>query len=418
MPRNYNNEEQDNQENEDNEQEENIECGPGEIVRKGFYRKGFQRREFVRSDGTIVPASFIPETYVPATCMKDMGKPGKGPKILPTPRGDIHFRDYGYDVHKPDRERQQALIEASKDYDPLTVLRRMNLIRNYQPVPENKERMSRDVEFMSNYYARTKDMDSDNENNRSSRSNRSNRSNSRSNSRSSRSNSRSSRSNSRSSRSSRRSSRRSNSRSSKSRKSKNNQQGGQGSETSDDNMVVNNIYLPEQHINKENVVFTQKRHCDDNGCRVINKVKEQHIVDGRKILYYTIDENDANDILKLDKMYLDSDRTIDQVINDINKYKGFLIGIKVDDTLQGYCQYKEIDNNKVKIIWFCANKGFGTPLYIFMEKYFQLNNYNHIILSVSLEDKYSTRRLNFWYKMGFKTNDIPNKKYLIMEKNI
>ncbi|AVL95004.1 hypothetical protein ma618 [Moumouvirus australiensis] len=384
MSRDYNNRDQD----------ENIKCRSGEILRKGYHRKGFERREFVRSDGTIVPASYIPETYVPPTCVKDMGKPGKGPKILPTPRGDIHFRDYGYDVHKPDRERQQALIDASNDYNPLTVLRRMNLIRNYQPVPENKERMSRDVEFLSNYYAKIKEMDSNNgNNNRRSSNNRSRRS-----------------GNNRS----RRSSSKSNSRS-RNKKNRSNQRGGTDNETSDENM--DNI-LPVQHMDKENISYSQSKNCENGQCRVINKVREQHIVDGRKIIYYTVDENDANEILKLDKMYLDSDRTIDQVVRDINKYRGFLIGIKVDDILQGYCQYKEIDNNKVKIVWFCANKGFGTPLYIFMEKYFQLNNYNHVILTVSLEDKYSTRRLNFWYKMGFRSNGISDKKQITMEKNI
>uniref|UniRef100_A0A6G6ABV3 N-acetyltransferase n=1 Tax=Borely moumouvirus TaxID=2712067 RepID=A0A6G6ABV3_9VIRU len=375
-------------------QDENIKCRSGEILRKGYHRKGFERREFVRSNGTIVPASYIPETYVPPTCVKDMGKPGKGPKILPTPRGDIHFRDYGYDVHKPDRERQQALIDASNDYNPLTVLRRMNLIRNYQPVPENKERMSRDVEFLSNYYAKIKEMDSNNENNGKSY---------RSNNRSRRSNSRSRRSNNRSKRLNYRS------------KRSNNQKGGIDNETSDENINSN---LPIQHIDKENTLYSQSKNCEDGKCSVINRVKEQHIVDGRKIVYYTVDENDANEILKLDKMYLDSDRTIDQVVKDINKYKGFIIGIKVDEILQGYCQYKEIDNNKVKIVWFCANKGFGTPLYIFMEKYFQLNNYNHIVLTSSLEDKYSTRRLNFWYKMGFRSNGISDKKQITMDKNI
>ncbi|QGR54137.1 hypothetical protein [Moumouvirus maliensis] len=373
------------------DQDQNIKCRSGEILRKGYHRKGFERREFVRSNGTIVPASYIPETYVPPTCVKDMGQPGKGPKILPTPRGDIHFRDYGYDVHKPDRERQQALIDASNDYNPLTVLRRMNLIRNYQPVPENKERMSRDVEFLSNYYAKIKEMDSNNDknsrpNNRSRRSgnNRSKRS------KSNRSNSRSKRSNNRSR--------------SRSKKNRSNQRGGVDNETLDKNI--------------NNTLYSQSKNCENDKCSVINRVREQHIVDGRKIVYYTVDENDANEILNLDKMYLDSDRTIDQVVKDINKYKGFIIGIKVDEILQGYCQYKEIDNNKVKIVWFCANKGFGTPLYIFMEKYFQLNNYDHVILAVSLEDKYSTRRLNFWYKMGFRSNGISDKKQITMEKNI
>ncbi|AZL89162.1 N-acetyltransferase [Megavirus baoshan] len=388
--------------------EETSECEPGKIMRKGYHRKGYQRHDYTRN-GQYIPGSYVSSAYVPPRCVKDMGKPGRGKKTLPIPGGDIHLTQYGYSVHKSDKERQNALREASHDYGELAVLRRMNLIRNIQAVPENKEAMSRDVDYMSNLYAKLKKKHEDY---------MSRKSNSR-------------KSNSRKSNSQRSKSQRSKSKSRKSGSkysSRQNQRGGQNSDTSDTsdtsestdyNMIVDKINLPQKEYMEEKSMFSQKRHCDETGCHVTNKIREQHTIDGREILYYTINKEDIDDILNLDRQYLDSDITRDQVISKINENKGYLIGIKVDGKLQGYYQYQQINDNQVKIIWFCANKGFGTPLYIFMEKYFELNNYNKIIISVSLEDKYNVNRLNFWYKMGFVADtNITGQKQIIMMKDI
>ncbi|AUV58649.1 n-acetyltransferase [Bandra megavirus] len=388
-----------------NNKEQTSECGPGEIMRKGYRRKGYQRRDYTRN-GQNIPGSYVSSAYVPPRCVKDMGKPGRGEKTLPIPGGDIHLTQYGYSVHKSDKERQEALREASHDYGELAILRRMNLIRNLQPVPENKEAMSRDVDYMSNLYAKFKKKHEDYMSSKSnSRRSNSGRSNSR------KSNSRRSKSNSR--------------KSGSKYSNRQNQRGGQDSDTSstsestDYNMIVDKINLPQKEHIEEKSTFSQKRHCDETGCHVTNKIREQHTVDGREILYYTISKEDIDDILNLDRQYLDSDITREQVVSKINENQGYLIGIKVDGKLQGYCQYKQINDNQVKIVWFCANKGFGTPLYIFMEKYFELNNYNKIIISVSLEDKYNVNRLNFWYKMGFVADtNITGQKQIIMTKDI
>ncbi|ANB50799.1 hypothetical protein [Powai lake megavirus] len=375
--------------------EQTSECGPGQLMRKGYYRKGYQRRDYTRN-GQYIPGSYVSSAYVPPRCVKDMGKPGRGEKTLPIPGGDIHLTQYGYSVHKSDKERQKALRDASRDYGELAVLRRMNLIRNIQAVPENKEAMSRDVDYMSNLYAKFK---KNHEDYMSSRSN------------SRRSNSRKSKSNSR--------------KSGSKYSNRQNQRGGQDSDTSDTsestdyNMIVDKVNLPQKEYMEEKSTFSQKRHCDETGCHVTNKIREKHTVDGREILYYTIDKEDIDNILDLDRQYLDSDITRDEVVSKINENKGYLIGIKVDGKLQGYCQYKQINDNQVKIIWFCANKGFGTPLYIFMEKYFELNNYAKIVISVSLEDKYNVNRLNFWYKMGFVADtNITGQKQIVMMKDI
>ncbi len=61
---------------------------------------------------------------------------------------------------------------------------------------------------------------------------------------------------------------------------------------------------------------------------------------------------------------------------------------------------------------FCANKGYSTPLYTFLEKYFQNNGYTRIMTFVDLNSKNTIRKLNFWYAMGFSTyqTEIPEFK--------
>lgn len=132
------------------------ECGPGKIKRKGYRRKGYLRNEFTRGDGVHVPSTYVSASRVPSTCVKDMGKKGRGEKTLPTPGDEIHLSRYGYGIHKSQSERRKALRKASGDFNALSVLRRINLLRNFQPVPEIKKIFSKDVEYMKRYYARIK----------------------------------------------------------------------------------------------------------------------------------------------------------------------------------------------------------------------------------------------------------------------
>lgn len=121
-------------------------CKKGEILRDGYHRKGYTRK-----DGTKVSAA-----DVPSTCIKDRGAKGKGPKILPEPDPDIHLSEYGYRVHESKTNRRAALRDAAEDMGALPVLRRLNLIRNYQAIPDIKDTMSEDVRYMSNLYAKEK----------------------------------------------------------------------------------------------------------------------------------------------------------------------------------------------------------------------------------------------------------------------
>lgn len=110
-----------------------------------------RRKSYTRSNGT----------YVPSTCVKDMGKPGRTPKrkrILPTPSDDIHLSDFGYSTKCKREQRRLSLLKASGEYDTLAILRRLNLLRNYQSNDETKKIMSSDVEYMKKIYKKNKNI--------------------------------------------------------------------------------------------------------------------------------------------------------------------------------------------------------------------------------------------------------------------
>lgn len=342
-------------------------CKSGEIEKVGYYRKGYQRKSFKRSDGTAVKSSYISNTYVPPTCIKDVGKPGKGPKTLPKPGDEIHLTNYGYNIHRPESTRRSALRKASRDSSILLVLRRLNLLRNYQALPENKDIMTQDVEYMKQLYRPF-------------------------------------------------------------RKSKNTQTGGSSlfndPTTLDDDTisddVVDNIDLPESNYIELNTIIDQQKVCDTDGkCGVRNIVYELHTINDRQILYYTLGEKDINDILELDKIYLNKNEDKESVSKRIINNPGLIIGIKVDGVLQGYCQYEPIEPNKVIITRFYANKGYATTLYIFMEKYFAMNDYEKVIVESNISNIESKRWINFWYSVGYNIEQLSKETgKIILEKDI
>lgn len=348
-------------------------CGPGKILREGYHRKGYQRNEFERQDGTVVPATYVSAANVPPVCVKDTGRPGKGPKTLPKLGDKIHLTRYGYSIHKPESSRRAALRAASQDFNTLEVLRRLNLIRNYQAVPENKAIFSSDVEYMKKLYANIKKKDPANR-----------------------------------------------------------QKGGvtvdeilEAINESDDSPItsddsIDKIDLPETKTVEEKIdIIESKEICRDGKCINNSIVYEAHNVNGRQVVYYTLTEKDIEQILELDRAYINSDTERDSILEKIQNNPGQLIGIKVDDKLQGYCQFKPLANKEVKIVWFCANKGFGTPLYTFMEKYFKVNDYVRIKVIVKMEGSNAIKRINFWYDKGFQTYKTDtDKNQISMEKFI
>lgn len=84
---------------------------------------------------------------------------GKQRKTLPPIGADVHLRDFGYSVHKSQGSRRRSLKKASKKHGSLTVLRHINLIRNYtskKRSKKNKAILTKDVDYMKKEYAKQK----------------------------------------------------------------------------------------------------------------------------------------------------------------------------------------------------------------------------------------------------------------------
>jgi hypothetical protein len=141
-------------------------CPKGQIEREGYKRKAHSRKahsrkSYKKTNGTKVASSHVRGSYVDTTevsptCVPDKGKSGKTPeseKVLPEPGKELSLSKYGYTTHASSAKRQHALMSASKNTDPLKVLRRLNLLRNYQADQNAKSKMSSDVEFMKDIYA-------------------------------------------------------------------------------------------------------------------------------------------------------------------------------------------------------------------------------------------------------------------------
>ncbi len=231
-------------------------CAPGEILKKGYRRKGYQRNAYTKKSGSKIPATYVSASYVPPTCIKDVGKPGKGPKILPTPGNEIHLSKYGYGVHKSTEARRKALREAIKDYNTLLVLRRLNLIRNIQGIKENKDILSDDVEYLKKKYSKI------------SRTGR-----------------------------------------------KKSQKGGMDSlfqdpltsdmtVTSDaEDLLRSKIFPIDERFVEINTIIDRNKVCDSEGnCGVRNIIYENHIVDGKQVTFYTLGEKDVSQISEFNKL--------------------------------------------------------------------------------------------------------------------
>lgn len=82
-------------------------CPSGQIMRDAYVRK----------DGTRVKA----------TCIKDRGKPGKGPKLFTVKKGGLS--KHGYRLNASKRTRHQALGKARKKMSYSQLISKLNAIR-------------------------------------------------------------------------------------------------------------------------------------------------------------------------------------------------------------------------------------------------------------------------------------------------
>ena len=82
-------------------------CPKGQILRRGY-----KRSAYTKEDGT-----FVDSTLVAPECIKNRGKPGKGPKLIKISNVDHVLSDHGY-VHVKDMtesQRHSALRKIIKD---------------------------------------------------------------------------------------------------------------------------------------------------------------------------------------------------------------------------------------------------------------------------------------------------------------
>ena len=119
----------------------NCNCKKNSICRVGYVRKAY-----VRNDGKMVKA-----VYVPPKCIKDKGKPGKGPKILPEIKKSKEgsLTKLGYKLDEKTEKRHTALKRAVKAYGLATVIRKINYIRILNKSNKTKyNKLGADMRFL------------------------------------------------------------------------------------------------------------------------------------------------------------------------------------------------------------------------------------------------------------------------------
>lgn len=108
-------------------------CPPGKIQRDSYYRKN--------------------GTKVKSTCVIDKGKPGKtvdSDKVLPIPKkGSLGKYGY-YNILKTSAtKRREAILKGVKDTSYATIIRRINLIANFNKSNEDLyKRLKSDILWM------------------------------------------------------------------------------------------------------------------------------------------------------------------------------------------------------------------------------------------------------------------------------
>jgi hypothetical protein len=109
-------------------------CSKGEILKVGYTTK---------RNVTVKP-----------TCIKDKGKPGKGPKLIVIPKEDIGLLgEFGYTLKKSFEDRIKALKKAGKEYSKLKVLRYINALRTLHKSNEKYyNKLDRDMKWLQEHY--------------------------------------------------------------------------------------------------------------------------------------------------------------------------------------------------------------------------------------------------------------------------
>ena len=371
-------------------------CGPGEILRRGYRRKGYLRKAFDR-DGTRVPSTFVSPADVPPHCIPDQGKPGKGPETLPPVGTEISLTRYGYGIHKSEAERRKALRAASDDYNTLRILRRLNSIRNRQTVPENKERFSDDVAYLSNLYKREKKQQQKGGNEQFSPTS----------------------------------------------EEQEDMYGGEESmgeihvresptqtkliSEKEEDMYGGEESMGEIHVSESptqteltsdapHVVETQRQ----------TEKKSKIFIDGKEAPpLVVLTEADADAVIALGGLIHDKEKLLNAI-----REKTF-IGLKVNNQLVAYAEVANVSPSfwsidkfdKFKLVaLFFYKKGYGTIFYTLLERYLKEQGDKKVVVIIpllELEERNALDLMNFWYKMGLVAQGLDKDKMLLfMAKNL
>ncbi len=94
-------------------------CPEGQLLRLGYKRKAYARKT---KTGKVV---HVPATYVEPTCIEDVGKKGRGAKVIKLSK-KLSLRTYNYSTKKTVAERHASLDRAVKVHGPGPIVERLN----------------------------------------------------------------------------------------------------------------------------------------------------------------------------------------------------------------------------------------------------------------------------------------------------
>ena len=143
-----------------------LRCPPGKAVRHGYVRrfgatvmrKGYTVKKASGKEYHIKPAQ--KSVYVKPACVKDKGAPGAkhpspGDRIGPLRRGELKKHGYIYMKHR--EERHSALRRAIKEFGPLGVFRKLDIVAKLSKhsAPEASRVFKADREWIRHHYELT-----------------------------------------------------------------------------------------------------------------------------------------------------------------------------------------------------------------------------------------------------------------------
>jgi hypothetical protein len=137
------------------------ECPPGQIERKAYVRKyttavrekGFTVRRASGTTYRIFPKAS--SSVVGPKCVKNEGKPGKGPqRIGPLRKGEL--KRHGYSIlESDDRRRHGALRRAIQSYGALGVYRKLDAVSKLMKSthPDHAKKVAKDRNWLKAHFS-------------------------------------------------------------------------------------------------------------------------------------------------------------------------------------------------------------------------------------------------------------------------